>query len=30
MNNRWLKGEQLEMNGGLVGLGKEWEYGVSI
>lgn len=29
MNNMWLK-EQQQMNGGLLGLGKEWEYGVSI
>lgn len=25
----WLK-EQQQMNGGLLGLGKEWEYEVSI
>lgn len=30
MNNMWLKGEQQQMNGGLLGLGKEWEYEVSI
>lgn len=28
MNNVWLKGEQEEMNGGI--LGKEWGYGVRV
>jgi len=28
MNGVWLKGEQEEMNGGILGLGKEWGYGV--